>query len=63
MADTVSELNWILEILRELGIQSDQPVELFCNSATTLHIAANPVYHEHTKHIEVECHLIREQIH
>ncbi|KAL2226760.1 UNVERIFIED_CONTAM: Retrovirus-related Pol polyprotein from transposon RE2 [Sesamum indicum] len=60
MANTTCELTWIFNLLRNLQIHPPTPVPLHCDNQAALYITANPVFHERTKHIEIDCHLIRD---
>ena len=56
------ELIWLKQLLQELRFGKDEQMTLVCDNQAALHIASNPVFHEMTKHIEVDCHFIREKI-
>ena len=62
MATTTCELTWILHLLQDLNVKHDKLVLLYCDNQATLHIATNPVFHEKSKHIEADCHVVRNKI-
>lgn len=62
MAMTLSELKWTKELLESFAVKQRAPMSLYCDSKEALHIAANPVFHERTKHIEPDCHFVRDAV-
>ncbi|KAM0952651.1 putative RNA-directed DNA polymerase [Dioscorea sansibarensis] len=60
MTAACSEIIRLHGLLTELGFSKIQPTPLHADNTSAIQIAANPVYHECTKHIEVDCHSIRE---
>ncbi|XP_019256318.1 PREDICTED: uncharacterized protein LOC109234708, partial [Nicotiana attenuata] len=62
MAMATCELIWIKQLLKELKFGEISHMGLVCDNQAALHIASNPVFHEKTKHIEIDCHFFREKI-
>lgn len=56
------EVVWLRNLLAELQSEQSDHVAFFCDSTAAIHIATNPVFHERTKHIELDCHQVRKRV-
>ncbi|GJU69084.1 RNA-directed DNA polymerase, eukaryota [Tanacetum coccineum] len=62
MEATTCELLWLSYLLKDLGINVQFPVTLFCDNKSAQMLAANPCFHDRSKHVDIDCHFIREKI-
>ena len=56
-----AQLLWMRQTLMEYGVICDK-VPLWCDNESAIKISLNPVQHFKTKHIEIRCHFIRDDI-
>ena len=62
MAQTAAEIMWVKSVLTELQEKVSLPMLMMCDNRAATYIANNPVFHERTKHIEVDCHYVRDLV-
>nr|KYP50957.1 Retrovirus-related Pol polyprotein from transposon TNT 1-94 [Cajanus cajan] len=62
MSTACSEIIWLRGLLAELGFPQTDATPLHADNTSAIQIATNSVFHERTKHIEVDCHSIREAL-
>ena len=62
MLKLTNELVWIKGILKHLEIEQTTLMTMNCDNKAAIHIVSNLVSHERTKHIEVDCHKVRQMI-
>ncbi|XP_026443007.1 uncharacterized protein LOC113342801, partial [Papaver somniferum] len=61
LAHSTSEIVWLRWLLEDMGVTLSEPTPLYCDNKAAIHIAHNDVFHERTKHIEIDCHFVRHQ--
>jgi hypothetical protein len=62
LSSATCELQWLLYLFNDLKIKCIRPPVLYCDNQSAIHIASNPVFHERTKHLDIDCHLVREKV-
>lgn len=62
LAQTAAQLSWLIMLLRDFGLVSVPSPVLWCDNLSALALAANPVFHARSKHIEVDYHFVREKV-
>ena len=62
LADCTCEITWLQGLLKEFSIPIVKPISIMCDNQSTIALASNPVQHARTKHIEIDCHFVRDKI-
>lgn len=62
MASVASEVTWLMRLLEELGVQNLRPVTLYYDNQFATNIGKNPIQHERTKHIELDCYFTKDKV-
>ncbi|GJT51072.1 uncharacterized mitochondrial protein-like protein, partial [Tanacetum coccineum] len=62
LADCSCEITWLNSLLQDLHIPITTPVKVFCDNSSAIALASNHVQHARTKHIEIDCHFVRDKI-
>lgn len=58
----ICELLCIKIILEDLKVKWKDLMKLYCDNKSTINITHNPVQHDHTKHVKVDRHFIKEKL-
>lgn len=58
MAYVTCEILWLISLHEDLHVIVSLRVNIFCDNNSAIQTAANPVFHERTKHLEIDLHLL-----
>jgi hypothetical protein len=62
MSQGLSEMLWVRNLLSELKLLREGPLNVRCDNRSAICIANNPVQHDRTKHLEIDRCFIKEKL-
>jgi len=62
VANGVAEASWLRQLLQELHAPLRRATLVYCDNISAVYMSSNPVQHQHTKHIEIDLHFVRERV-
>ncbi|CAL8151010.1 unnamed protein product [Prunus armeniaca] len=62
LAHTAAEIRWFGYLFRELGNPLRSAPCIYVDNLSALYMAANPIFHARTRHIEIDYHFVRELV-
>jgi hypothetical protein len=62
MTSTTKEIVWLRWLLVDMRVFFSHPIPMYCDNQSSIQITHNSVFHERTKHIEIDCHLTRHHL-
>jgi len=57
MSSTTKEIVWLRWLLVDMRVFFSHPTPMYCDNQSSIQITHNSVFHERTKHIEIDYHL------
>ena len=61
-AECCTQILWMKQSLKEVQVEYNQPIPIYCDNTSAISISKNPVLHSTTKHIPIKYHFLREQV-
>jgi hypothetical protein len=62
VANGVAEAYWLRQLLVELHSPLSWATLVYCDNLSAVYLSTNPIQHQHTKHVEIDFHFVREHI-
>jgi histone deacetylase 1/2 len=62
LADGTAEVIWLQYLLTDLQVPSVSAPIIWCDNLGATYLSTNPIFHAHTKHVEVDYHFVRNHV-